>query len=103
MHTPTANEKLHDIVDFEIINNYTMRVTFDDRSEQTIDFEPILLGPLFGQLRDPERFQQVELDPALGTLVWPNGADIAPHVLYDWPNQVEAIVERRRQRFAVAA
>ena len=36
----------------------------------------------------------------LGTLVWPNGADIAPGVLYDWPQHVDAIVQRRRQRFA---
>jgi len=68
---------------------------------QMIDFEPILLGPLFGQLRDLECFRQVKLDPDLGTLVWPNGADIAPNVLHEWPNQVDAIAERRRQQFAV--
>ncbi len=102
MHNPFSSDELYDVVNFEIIDNYTVRVRFDDESEQTIDFEPILLGPLFGQLRDLDLFQQVELDPALGTLVWPNGADIAPDVLYDWPNQVAAIVERRRQRFAVA-
>lgn len=34
-------------------------------------------------------------------LVWPNGADIAPGVLYDWLQHVDAIVQRRRQRFAL--
>ncbi|MCB0105321.1 MAG: DUF2442 domain-containing protein [Caldilineaceae bacterium] len=66
-----------------------------------MDFEPILLGLLFGQLRDPELFRQVELDPELGTLIWSNGADIDFNVLYDWPNQVDATVERRHQPFAV--
>ncbi len=98
-----SSDELYDVVDFEIIDGYTVRITFDDESEQVIDFEPILLGPLFGQLRDLEFFHRVELDLDLGTLVWPNGADIAPNVLHDWPNQVDAIVERRRQRFAVTA
>ena len=102
MPYPILSDELYDVVDFAIIDGYTVRITFDDESVQIIDFEPILLGPLFGQLRDLELFRQVKLDPELGTLVWPNGADIAPNVLYDWPNQVDAIVQRRRQRFAVA-
>jgi hypothetical protein len=55
---------------------------------------------LFGPLRNLELFNQVKLDSDLGTLVWPTGADIDPNVLYDWPNQVEAIVERRKKQFA---
>ena len=39
------------------------------------------------------------MDHDLGTLVWPNGADIDPSVLYDWPRHVDAIVQRRRQRW----
>ena len=56
--------------------------------------------PLFGSLRDPHVFRQVRVDADLGTLVWPNGADIDPNVLYDWPRHVNAIVQRRRQRWA---
>lgn len=36
-------------------------------------------------------------------LIWPNGADIALGVLYDWSQHVDAIVQRRRQRFAAEA
>lgn len=97
------HDELYDVVSFEIVGDYTIRLCFDDESERTIDFEPILLGPLFGPLRDLELFNQVKLDPEIGTLVWPTEADIEPNVLHDWPDHVNAIVERRRQKFAVAA
>lgn len=90
----------HDVADFSYVKNYVLNVRFDDGIERAIDFEPILLGPLFGPLRDPRLFKQVKLDRDLGTLVWPNGADIDPNVLHDWPQHVDAIVRRRRQRFA---
>jgi hypothetical protein len=95
------DHELHDVSSFEIVGDYTLRLEFDDGTEQLIDFEPILYGPMFGPLRDLEVFNQVKLDSDLGTLVWPTGADIDPTVLYDWPNHVEAIIERRRKRFAL--
>lgn len=90
----------HDVTDFVLVENYVLRVQFDDGTERVIDFEPILLGPFFGPLRDPRLFRQVQVDRDLGTLVWPTGADIDPGVLYDWPEHVDAIIRRRKQRFA---
>ncbi|WP_423224432.1 DUF2442 domain-containing protein [Candidatus Amarolinea aalborgensis] len=90
-----------EILGFAFVKDYVLNVRFDDGVERAIDFEPILIGPLFGPLRDPRLFRQVRIDPNLGTLVWPTGADIDPSVLYDWPRQVDAIVQRRRQRWAV--
>lgn len=103
MNELTRNNELYDVVSFEIVGDYTIRVRFDDGSERIIDFEPILLGPLFEPLHDLRLFNQVALDPELGTLVWPTGADIDPNVLHDWPHHVDAIVARRRQQFTVAA
>ena len=34
-------------------------------------------------LRDPAYFRLVRLDETLGTVVWPNGADVAPETLYE--------------------
>jgi hypothetical protein len=87
---------------FEIVADYTLHLEFDDGSERIVDFEPILSGPLFGALRDVSLFNQVQLEPNFGTLVWPNGADIDPMVLYDWPQHVKAIMERRQQYSAVS-
>jgi hypothetical protein len=40
-------------------------------------------GPVFRQLYDdPELFAQVYVDPDAATIVWPNGADLAPEVLH---------------------
>ena len=75
---------------FEIVAAYTLRVCFDDDTEQTIDFRPILAGELYGPLRNPEVFNQVRIDPEVATLVWPNGADFDPATLHDWPAQEQA-------------
>ena len=103
MHKPAGEFQFRDVVDLVFGPEYVLEVKFDDGAERTIDFEPILLGPLFGPLRDLHLFRQARVDGDLGTIAWPNGADIDPGVLYDWPQQVDAIVQRRRQRFATEA
>ena len=95
--------RFRDVVDLAFGPDYVLQVKFDDGAERTIDFEPILLGPLFGPLRDLHLFRQASVDEDLGTIVWPNGADIDPSVLYDWSQHVAAIIQRRRQRFAQKA
>lgn len=54
----------------------------------------------FGPLRDHGLFGQVKLDRDFGALEWPNGADIDPTVLYDWPEHVEAIIAQRKSLLA---
>lgn len=83
--------------DYLIVGPYTLRVTFDDGTEQVINFQPVLAGELFGPLRDISLFNQVVLDPEVHTLVWPNGADFDPATLHDWPEHVDAFVERARK------
>ena len=68
----------------EIVADYTLRVSFDDQTEQTIDFRPVLAGELYGPLRDLSFFNQVRIDPEVKTLVWPNDADFDPAILHDW-------------------
>lgn len=95
--------EFYEVIGFELLNEYKIRIIFNDHTTRVIDFEPILYGPMFGPLRAFALFRQVRLDHDLGTLVWPTGADIDPTVLHDWPDHVEAIIKRRRAQFAVAA
>jgi len=81
------------VTQFGIAAPYTLRIVFDDATEQVIDFEPILRGELYGPLRDPCLFNQVRLDAEAGTLVWPNGADFDPATLHEWPQCQAAFVE----------
>jgi hypothetical protein len=37
---------------------------------------------VFAELADTSRFREVRVDSELGTIVWPNGADLDPMVLY---------------------
>jgi hypothetical protein len=82
---------------FEISGPYTLRVRFDDGSEQTIDFRSVLRGELYGPLRDQTLFNQVVIDPEVHTLAWPNGADFDPETLHDWPTYADALVRRAEE------
>jgi hypothetical protein len=97
------NHPIYRISAFEIVANYTLRIRFNDESEQTIDFRPILAGDSYGPLRDLEVFNQVRLDPEVHTLVWSNGADFDPATLHDWPENEAAFRELALQWQAVQA
>jgi hypothetical protein len=81
----------------KIVAPYTLRVGFDDATEQTIDFRPVLAGELYGPLHDLAVFNQVRIDPEVHTLVWPNGADFDPSTLHDWPEIADAFAARARE------
>ncbi len=50
---------------------------------RTSEFLPYLHGPIFDEIRsDPSKFRELAVDRELGTVVWPNGADIDPDVLF---------------------
>lgn len=56
---------------------------FHDGLEGSVDISAELRGLMFEPLRTPEAFQQAKVDPELATVVWPNGADLAPEFLYE--------------------
>ena len=55
---------------------------FLDGTSGMVDPAQELRGPMFDPLANPEVFNQARVDPALETVVWPNGADLAPEFLY---------------------
>ncbi len=72
-----------DVVEVEVCERHVVRLRFKDGFERLVDLEPYLFGPVFERVRnDPEFFAAVRVDADAGTIVWPNGADLAPDVLY---------------------
>jgi hypothetical protein len=86
--------KVHSV---KTVAPYTLCVGFDDGTEQTIDFRPVLGGELYRPLREISLFNQVKIDPEVHTLVWPNGADFDPATLHDWPENVKGLIARTKQ------
>ena len=83
------------------IAGFTVRLTFTDGTERDVDLSPFLRGPIFEPIRaDRSAFEAVTVDRELGTIVWPNGADIDPDVLYwgrtpAWAEESAAGSDRR--------
>jgi hypothetical protein len=79
------------------LENFRVRMVFSTGEQKDVDLEPLLRGPIFEPLlRDPALFRAVKVDEELGTIVWPNGADMDPDVLYGshppaWMEVEEAI------------
>ena len=92
---------IYQITGFEITAPYTLRIKFDDDTEQTINFEPVLHGEIYSPLRDLSVFNQVKLDPEVRTLVWPNDADFDPADLHDWPEIEKGFVAHAQKRETV--
>jgi len=93
----TMSHAIYRVESFRIVGPYILRVKFDDETEQTIDFRPVLAGDLYGPLRDRELFDQVLIDTEVHTLAWPNGADFDPATLHDWPEVLPEMKARIRQ------
>ena len=95
--------RIYRVTHFEKVGDYTLRIGFDDGSEQIIDFLPVLYGPVFGPLRDKNMFAQVELIDYAGCLEWPSGADFDPETLRNWPLYKDDIIASRQTFFEIAA
>lgn len=67
----------------EYVSGYRLRLTFEDGRVGELDLEDQLWGEVFEPLRDPAQFKDFRIDPNLRTIVWPNGADLAPEFLYE--------------------
>jgi len=77
-----TKKRLPRIETAEVIGGFSVRLKFTDGVVREIDLSPLLRGPIFQDLHDPARFAELRVDEELGTIVWPNGADIDPDVLY---------------------
>jgi hypothetical protein len=74
---------LQDVTKVEYLAGYKLRLRFEDGAEGVVDVaELISFTGVFEPLKDKAYFARVRVDPDIGTVCWPNGADIDPDVLY---------------------
>ena len=67
----------------QVLEQFTVRLLFNSGITKIVNLEPLLRGPIFHPLLvDRELFLTVRVDAELGTIVWSNGADMDPNVLY---------------------
>jgi hypothetical protein len=68
----------------QYVGDYWLRLTFSDGSVGDIDFRDQVVGRggFFAPLEDLNFFRRVQVDPEGRTLIWPNGVDLCPVVLY---------------------
>ncbi|MBI3616638.1 MAG: DUF2442 domain-containing protein [Candidatus Omnitrophica bacterium] len=71
-----------EIIEARIIRDYTVELVFDDLKKGVADLRKFLGKGIFKGLLNKKKFRQMRVDAELGTICWPNGADIAPDRLY---------------------
>ena len=71
------------VVEARYVRDYVLWLKFRDGTSGEIDLERELWGEVFEPLKDLEYFRSFRLEPELGTVSWPNGADFAPEFLHD--------------------
>ncbi|HEU4994716.1 MAG TPA: DUF2442 domain-containing protein [Gemmatimonadaceae bacterium] len=77
----------------QALEGFRVRLEFTDGSSGDVDLTKYLWGSVFEPLRrDRKMFESVRVDPEIGTIVWANGADMDPDVLYD-PARARAVRE----------
>jgi hypothetical protein len=65
------------------LHDYTLWLRFNDGAEGEVDLAAELEGEVFGPLRNIQTFRNFRVDPEIETVVWENGADLAPEFLYE--------------------
>jgi hypothetical protein len=66
----------------EYVEDYKIRIAFSNGDRGVVDLADALWGPVFEPLKDPARFRRFKVSEVFHTLVWENGADLAPEYLH---------------------
>ena len=81
----------------EPLEGYRLRLRFSDGLTGDVDLTARLWGPMFEALRDVAKFRRVRVSRDAGTIVWPNGADIAPETLHLWAIESQQLNHGKQQ------
>ena len=73
-----------EVVKAEYVNNYKVRLWFNNSVTKVVDLLPSLNGIVFEPLKDINYFKRFKIK--YNTLEWENGADFAPEYLNSLPD-----------------
>jgi hypothetical protein len=73
------------IVGVRVTGPFQLALDFMDGSTGSVDLRSWIggRGGVFAPLQDQAYFARVTVDRDAGTIVWPNGADLDPDMLYE--------------------
>lgn len=72
------------LINAQYIGEFQIELSFADGYKSVVDFRSHILNKhgVWQPLHDVDYFKQFRVDSDLETLVWPNGVDICPDLLY---------------------
>ena len=73
-----------EVVRAEYVNNYKIKLWFNNKVTKVVDLLPSLKGIVFEPLKDIDYFKRFKIK--YNTLEWENGADLAPEYLISLPD-----------------
>lgn len=74
---------LRDVISVRPLSEHRLQVTFDDGVEGIVNVaQMVQFTGVFEPLRDPAFFAQAKVNAELGTVYWPNDADLDTEVLH---------------------
>lgn len=74
-------------INVEVIENYELKIIFDNGEVKIFDVKPYFGHVLFDELKDEKQFQTVKI--AGLSIEWDNGADICPDELYNLSKSID--------------
>ncbi|WP_037316498.1 DUF2442 domain-containing protein [Salegentibacter sp. Hel_I_6] len=74
------------IISADYLEDYKIKLKFNDGLEKRIDLEKELYGEIFEPLKNMDYFKNFSLNHF--TIEWPNGADFAPEFLYNYNKEL---------------
>jgi Protein of unknown function (DUF2442) len=89
---------LIDVVGVRHLQGHQLELKFADGLCAEVDMDKVIkrYSGVFLPLKDDAYFAQVRVDPELGTIAWPNGADVCPDVLYSYASGQPIVVNGER-------
>ena len=70
------------IKEAKYLEDYKVKLKFTNNKIGIADLKDELYGTVFEPLKDKKLFSTLKVDEDLDTIVWDNGADLAPEFLY---------------------